>query len=85
MADRDLKVTFEPNTQGSDPNVIHLPNNSCSCPNTVDINIVDMMPGKKYTVFITNLNNTPVRTFPESYSFVADGASKKLSFYYQFS
>jgi hypothetical protein len=79
MADRDLKVVFR------DGNTISLPNSSCNCPNSINVDVTDMMPGKKYTVFIKNLNSTPVRTFPESYSFIAEASSKTLSFYYQFS
>jgi hypothetical protein len=79
MADRDLKVVFPLG------NVVHLNNSSCTCPNNIDVNIVDLMIGRKYTVFIKNLNSTPVRTFPESYSFIAEASSKTLSFYYQFS
>jgi hypothetical protein len=79
MAKSDIKVIFP------DGNVKHIPNNSCSCPNILGVNVSNLIVGKKYTVFINNLNNTPVRTFPESYSFVADNVNKHLSFYYQFS
>lgn len=74
----DLKVIFP------DGNVIALDNSRCSCPNTVNVNVTNLVLGKKYTVFINNLNATPVRTFPESYSFVATENNKTLSFYYQF-
>lgn len=79
MAKSDIKIVFP------DGNIKHLSNNACSCPNIVDVNISNLIIGKKYTVFINNLNNTPVRTFPESYSFEADAINKTLSFYYQFS
>lgn len=77
MAKSDLKVVFP------DGNIKHIPNNTCSCPNIVDVNVSNLIVGKKYTVFINNLNNTPVRTFPESYSFLAETPDKTLSFYYQ--
>ena len=75
---RDLKVVFP------DGNIVSLNHENCTCPNKLDVNIIDLLPGKKYTVFIKNLNNTPVRTFPESYSFVAKDTNKTLSFYYQY-
>jgi hypothetical protein len=79
MANPDLKVTFP------DGNIKHLANNQCDCPNTLEVVVNNLVVGKKYTVFINNLNNTAVRTFPSSYSFVAQNANKTLSFYYQFS
>lgn len=78
MANPDLKVTFP------DGNVKRLNNNVCSCPNSLDVLVNNLVIGKKYTVFINNLNNTPVKTFPESYSFVAASINKSLVFYYQF-
>lgn len=77
MAKSDIKVVFP------DGNIKRIPNSSCQCPNIVDVNISNLIIGKKYTVFINNLNNTPVRTFPESYSFVAETVNRTLSFYYQ--
>ena len=78
MANPDLKVTFP------DGNIKHLANNVCGCPNSLNVLVNNLVVGKKYTVFINNLNNTPVRTFPASYSFVAESINKTLSFYYQF-
>ena len=78
MTNKDLKVTFP------DGNIKNIPNFECSCPNIVNIKINNLIIGKKYTVFITNLNNTPIRAFPESYSFIAENIDKSLSFYYQF-
>jgi hypothetical protein len=79
MANPDLKVTFP------DGNIKRLENSQCACPNMLSVVVNNMVVGKKYTVFINNLNNTPVRTFPSSYSFVAESANKTLAFYYQFS
>lgn len=79
MIKPDIKVTFP------DGNIKHIQNSQCSCPNTLFVDINNLIIGKKYTVSINNLNNTPVRTFPESYSFEADSVNKTLSFYYQFS
>lgn len=76
---KDLKVVFP------DGNVKYLDNNKCSCPNMLDVSVTNLVKGKKYTVFINNLNDTPVRTFPASYSFVAEADQKILTFYYQFS
>lgn len=75
---RDLKVSFP------DGNIVYKNNDVCDCPNALEVDIQDLIPGRKYTVFIQNLNNTPVRTFPESFSFVAKDNLKKLTFYYQF-
>ena len=79
MANSDIRVVFP------DGNIKHLSNNVCECPNKLDVNISNLVVNKKYTVFINNLNSTPVRTFPASYSFVADQTTKTLSFYYQYS
>lgn len=79
MVKPDLKITFP------DGNIKRLNNSACQCPNKLDVDITNLISGKKYTVFINNLNNTPVRTFPSSYSFVADQTNKTLSFYYQYS
>lgn len=78
MANSDLKVVFP------DGNIKHIPYNTCRCPNTVDVVVTNLVAGKKYTVFINNLNSTPVKTFPDSYSFVAQSEQKALTFYYQF-
>lgn len=78
MPNPDLKLVFP------DGNVKNIANETCSCPNMVNITATNLVIGKKYTVFINNLNSTPVRTFPESYSFVADSVNRTLSFYYQF-
>jgi hypothetical protein len=78
MANTDIKVVFP------DGNIKYLDNSVCTCPNTVDVAVTNLVVGKKYTVFINNLNSTPVRTFPDSYSFIAESTSKNLSFYYQF-
>lgn len=78
MANADLKVSFP------DGNIKHLPYDTCRCPNTVDVLATNLIVGKKYTVFINNLNSTPVKTFPDSYSFVAKSEQKQLTFYYQF-
>lgn len=78
MAKSDLKIIFP------DGNIKRLANSSCKCPNIVNVNVSNLIIGKKYTIFINNLNSTPVRTFPDSYSFVADNTVKTLSFYYQF-
>lgn len=75
---RDLKVSFP------DGNIVNKANETCDCPNDITVQIQDLIIGRKYTVFIQNLNNTPVRTFPESFSFVAGETQRKLSFYYQF-
>lgn len=78
MAQNDLKIIFP------DGNVVRKPNAQCICPNTVAVDVVDLVPGRKYTVFIDNLNNTSVRLFPESFSFVAKETQKRLTFHYQF-
>jgi len=78
MANSNLKVVF------SFGNIVQLDNNQCSCPNMVEVNVSNLTIGKNYTVYINNLNNVPVRTFPESYSFTATNETKNLSFYYQF-
>lgn len=78
MAINDLKILFP------DGNVVRQPNSSCPCPNSVAVDVVDLVPGKKYTVFMNNLNNTSVRVFPESFSFVAQETRKRLTFHYQF-
>ena len=78
MAQSDIKVVFP------DGNIKNIPNSSCQCPNSVNVNVNNLIVGKKYTVSLTNLNNTPVRTFPDSYSFVAETTTRSLSFYYQF-
>jgi hypothetical protein len=78
MAQTDLKIVFP------DGNVVTKPNSQCSCPNTVAVDVIDLEPGRKYTVFMNNLNNTPVRLFPESFSFVAKETQKRLTFHYQF-
>jgi hypothetical protein len=75
---KDLKVSFP------DGNIINKANETCNCPNDIVVEIQDLIPGRKYTVYIQNLNNTPVRTFPESFSFVAKEEQKRVSFYYQF-
>lgn len=74
----ELKIVFP------DGNIVHTPNSQCLFPNPVSVNVVDLIPGKKYTVFMNNLNTTAVRLFPASYSFVADKTEKNLIFYYQF-
>lgn len=78
MVKPDLKITFP------DGNIKRLNNSTCQCPNKLDVDITNLVSGKKYTIFISNLNNTPIRTFPESYSFIAESQAKNLSFYYQF-
>lgn len=78
MAKPDIKVIFP------EGNIKRLNSNICRCPNKLDVNVTNLVIGKRYTVFINNLNNTPVRTFPFSYSFIADSVIKSLSFYYQF-
>jgi hypothetical protein len=78
MAINDLKILFP------DGNVVRKTNALCSCPNLLSVDVTDLVPGRKYTIFISNLNDTPVRTFPESFSFVAKETRKRLSFYYQF-
>lgn len=78
MVENDLKIVFP------DGNVVRRPNAQCLCPNSVSVDVIDLVPGKKYTVFINNLNSTPVRLFPESYSFVAKETQKRLTFHYQF-
>jgi hypothetical protein len=78
MAINDLKILFP------DGNIVRKTNASCSCPNLLSVDVTDLVPGRKYTVFINNLNDTLVRTFPESFSFVAKDTQKRLSFYYQF-
>lgn len=78
MAKSDIKIVFP------DGNIKRLSNDICSCPNSLDVSITNLVVGKKYTVFIDNLNSTPVRTFPSSYSFVAKENNKTLSFYYQY-
>jgi hypothetical protein len=75
---RDLKISFP------DGNIVNKSNETCKCPNILDVDVQDLLIGRKYTVFIENLNNTPVITFPESHSFVADGSQKRITFYYQF-
>lgn len=74
----DLKVNFP------DGNIIHISNNKCSSPNALFVDIIDLVPGKKYTVFINNLNTTSVTLFPSSFSFVAEAPTKRLTFYHQF-
>lgn len=78
MTQNDLRIVFP------DGNIVRRPNDQCYCPNTVSVDVIDLVPGKKYTVFISNMNNTDVRLFPESYSFVAKETSKRLQFHYQF-
>lgn len=78
MANLDLKVIFP------DGNIKRLSSSVCKCPNELQVNLTNLIVGKKYTVFIENLNNTPVRTFPESYSFSADTNERTFSFFYQF-
>jgi hypothetical protein len=75
---RDLKISFP------DGNIVNKLNETCRCPNSLNVDIQDLLIGRKYTVFIENLNNTPVITFPESYSFVADTIQKRITFYYEF-
>jgi hypothetical protein len=75
---RDLKISFP------DGNIINKLHETCKCPSTLDVDVQDLLIGRKYTVFIENINNTPVITFPESYSFVADDDRKRITFYYQF-
>jgi hypothetical protein len=74
----DLKIVFP------DGNVINKANAQCFCPNALNVDLTDLILGKKYTVFINNLNTTPVRLFPESFSFVADDTNKRITFHYQF-
>lgn len=78
MANNDLTVIFP------DGNIVHTDHDQCSCANSVDVQIRNLIIGKKYTVFIDNLNDTPVTLFPESFSFVANQSEKKLTFNYQF-
>jgi hypothetical protein len=78
MAINDLKISFP------DGNIVKKTNSSCYCPNLLSVDVTDLVPGKRYTVFISNLNDTLVRTFPESFSFVAKETSKRVTFYYQF-
>jgi len=78
MPNPDLKLVFP------DGNVKSIDNNSCRCPNKVDIVATNLVVGRKYTIFLNSLNETPVRAFPSSYSFVAENISKTISFYYQF-
>jgi hypothetical protein len=75
---KDLKISFP------DGNIINQANSTCSSPNTLMVDIEDLIPGRKYTVFIKNLNTTPAVIFPESFSFVAAETTKRLSFYYEF-
>lgn len=77
MANPDIKVTFV------DGNIKRF-TGVCSCPNFIDVIVSNLVIGKKYTVFSSNLNNSNSRIFPESYSFTADSINKTLSFYYQF-
>lgn len=78
MAQNDLRIVFP------DGNIVRRPNDQCSCPNSLSVDVIDLVPGKKYTVFISNLNGTSVKIFPESYSFVAKETAKRLQFHYQF-
>lgn len=78
MANPDLKIVFP------DGNIRTLPNNTCECPNTLNVDLTNLVIGRKYTVSISNLNSTPNRLFPESFSFTAEEASKRLTYYYQF-
>ncbi len=78
MANLDLKVVF------SDNNIKNLPNDTCGCPNTLDVLLTNLVVGRKYTVALNNINTTPVRIFPSSFSFTAEEVAKKLTYYYQF-
>ena len=75
---KDLKISFP------DGNIINQSSEVCNNPNSLMVDIEDLIPGRKYTVFIKNMNNTQSIIFPESFSFVAQETSKRLSFYYQF-
>lgn len=75
---KDLKISFP------DGNIINQSSDSCHIPSSLMVDVEDLIPGRKYTVFIKNMNNTQSIIFPESFSFVAKETTKRLSFYYQF-
>jgi hypothetical protein len=78
MANNDIKIVFP------EGNISRLSNDKCSCPNEVDVDITNLVVGRKYTVSINNINSTPVRLFPSSFSFTAEETSTRLTYYYQF-
>ena len=78
MANGITKIIFP------DGNIKRINNEDCSCPNFIDVNLSDLIIGQRYTIFIEQLNDIPVRTFPDSYSFEAKSPNKIFKFYYQF-
>lgn len=78
MANNDIKIVFP------DGNITRLQNNQCACPNSINVDLSNLVIGRKYTVSLANINSTPSRLFPESFSFTADAVSKRLTYYYQF-
>jgi len=74
----NLKIVFP------DGNLTTLQTSQCNCPNMLNVDISNLIIGRKYTVSITNLNSTQHRVFPESFSFTADQTAKRLTYYYQF-
>ena len=75
---KDLKISFP------DGSIINQPSSICNDPNPLMVDVQDLIPGRKYTVFIKNMNTTQSIFFPESFSFVAQEPTKRLTFYYQF-
>ena len=78
MSRKQVKVVFP------DGNIKRIPQESCRCPNKIDFSVNNLVIGENYTIYIGNINSSPVRIFPESYSFKATAATQTMSFYYQY-